>query len=107
MKPGCYVDGSQMSELDLTVAVIDFAVSLGYEIDHQAYRKDLEHLPVADDEERIDILDSLYWTVHGGVEYLNEHYAPRDHYFILDNDALLLEEYHERDDTIEEEELDA
>lgn len=92
MKPGCYIDGSQMSSLDFTIAVIDFAVSLGFEIDHQAYRNDLEHLPVADDDERLSIIDSLEWTRIGAEEYLNDEVAPSGYWFVTEESSLFLEQ---------------
>ena len=100
MKPGCYIDGSQMSNLDFTVAVIDFAVSLGFEIDHHAYRDDLENLPVADDDERLDILDALDWTVQEAMDYLNDEVAPEGSHFWIYESSLFLEE-------LEEEEVNA
>lgn len=92
MQAGCYIDGSHMSNLDFTIAVIDFAVSLGFEIDHQAYRDDLENLPVADDDERLDILDALDWTMQEAMDYLNDEVAPEDSHFWIHESSLFLEE---------------
>ena len=92
MQAGCYIDGSQMSNLDFTAAVIDFAVSLGFEIDHQAYRDDLENLPVADDDERLDILDALDWTMQEAMDYLNDEVAPEGSHFWIHESSLFLEE---------------
>lgn len=92
MQAGCYIDGSHMSNLDFTIAVIDFAVSLGFEIDHQAYRDDLENLPVADDDERLDILDALDWTMQEAMDYLNDEVAPEGSHFWIHESSLYLEE---------------
>lgn len=92
MQAGCYIDGSHMSNLDFTIAVIDFAVSLGFEIDHQAYRDDLENLPVADDDERLDILDALDWTMQEAMDYLNDEVAPEGSHFWIYESSLFLEE---------------
>lgn len=92
MQAGCYIDGSHMSSLDFTVAVIDFAVSLGFEIDQQAYRDDLENLPVADDDERLDIFDALDWTMQEAMDYLNDEIAPEGSHFWIHESSLFLEE---------------
>ena len=92
MQAGCYIDGSHMSNLDFTIAVIDFAISLGFEIDEQVYRDDLENLPVADDDERLDILDALDWTMQEAMDYLNDEVAPEGSHFWIYESSLFLEE---------------
>ena len=93
MKPGCYIDGSQMSGLDFTVAVIDFAISLGFEIDEQRYRNDLQDLPVLDAEERLDVLDALDWTMTEALDYLEEMKSkPEGTSWTYRNSSLFLEE---------------
>lgn len=91
MKPGCYIDGSQMSNLDFTVAIINLAISLGFEIDEQRYRDDLENLPVLDDEERDDVLDALDWTMDEALDYLEE-MKPEGTTWTYRNSSLCLEE---------------
>ena len=112
MQAGCCIDGSHMSNLDFTIAVIDFAVSLGFEIDHQAYRDDLEYIQdnsmyagnelvaighdvdsASSTSDNIqDIYEALDWTMQEAMDYLNDEVAPEGSHFWIHESSLFLEE---------------
>ena len=99
---GCYIDGSHMNSIDFTLAVIDFAVSRGFEIDQEQYRKDIDWIgSVSDvkyleaDQESIDrmyeIMDALDWTYDEALEYLNEIDLHRGYVWVIDEQSLFRE----------------
>ena len=99
---GCVLDGSHMSSIDFTVAVIDLAVDSGFEIDQEQYRKDIDWIgSVSDvkyleaDQDSIDrmyeIMDALDWTYDEALEYLNS-IAPQGLCYTVDCSCLMLEE---------------
>ena len=95
METGCYVDGSHLSTQDFMNAVIDFAVSrFGFdsEIDWFAYNSDVAALQQddLDDDERLDILDAMEWTMQEAIDYMNDN-APEDTYFWIHESSLYLE----------------
>lgn len=93
METGCYIDGSHWSSFDFAVAVIDFAVDRGFEIDMETYRADLEWLKSEDDDEDkyLDIVDALDWTYQDALDYLNDT-APDNLIWTVEDQSLFLEE---------------
>lgn len=99
---GCVIDGSHMNSIDFTLAVIDYAISQGFEIDEEQYRKDIDWIgSVSDvkyleaDQESIDlmyeIMDALDWTYEDALEYLNSK-LPDGLCYTVDDQSLFLEE---------------
>lgn len=90
---GCVLDGSHMSSIDFTLAVIDLAVDAGFEIDHEQYNKDREWMNSEEDDEDIylDILNALDWTYEDALEFLNSG-LPDNLYYTVDCQCLILEE---------------
>ena len=70
---GCYIDGSHMSSFDFSAAVIEFAHDFGFELEWEAFLKDVEWMngDETDDERLSDILDAVDWTYEDALEYLN------------------------------------
>lgn len=93
METGCYIDGSHWSSFDFSVAVIDFAVDRGFEIDMETYRADLEWLKSEEDDEDkyLDIVDALDWTYQDALDYLNDT-APDNLIWTVEDQSLFLEE---------------
>ena len=90
---GCVIDGSHMNSIDFTLAVIDYAISQGFEIDEAQYREDIEWMKSEeDDEDRLlSILDALDWTYEDALEYLNSG-LPDNLCYTVDDQSLFLEE---------------
>ena len=90
---GCVIDGSHMSSIDFTLAVIDLAVDAGFEIDESQYLADLDWLKSdEDDEDRlIDIREALDWTYEDALDFLNSK-LPNGLYYTVDDQCLILEE---------------
>ena len=93
METGCYIDGSHWSSFDFSVAVIDFAVDRGFEIDMETYRADLEWLKSEDDDEDkyLDIVDALDWTYQDALDYLNEITREGLYWEVIDQSLYLTE----------------
>lgn len=108
METGRYIDGSNLSKTAFAIAVIDFAVSRGFEIDHDAYSSDVlwlrdncvegdEGLAVAGSpresselrSKMLDILDAFDWTVDEALDYMNDA-APEGTYFCIHDSSLYL-----------------
>lgn len=98
---GCVIDGSHMSSIDFTTAVIDYAIDRGFEIDQEQYLKDIDWIgSVSDvkyleaDQESIDrmyeIMDALDWTYEDALEYLNS-ITPADYFYLVEDQSLFLE----------------
>ena len=92
---GCVIDGSHMSSIDFTLAVIDLAVDAGFEIDQEQYRKDVEWLNDTGDNHTTDdpyyeIMDALDWTYEDALEYLNS-ITPADYFYNVEDQSLFLE----------------
>lgn len=96
METGCYIDGSHMSSFDFAVAVIDLAVSKGFDIDIEQYNKDREWLASEEDDEDkyLDIVDALDWTYIEAIDFLNET-APAGLIWFVEDQSLFLEESEE------------
>lgn len=93
---GCVIDGSHMSSIDFTIAVIDLAVDAGFEIDQEQYRNDVEWLNDTGDNHTTDdpyyeIMDALDWTYEDALEFLNSG-LPDNLYYTVDCQCLILEE---------------
>lgn len=93
METGCYIDGSHWSSIDFSLAVIDFAVDRGFEIDNEQYNKDKEWLIDSDDDEYkyLEILDAIDWTYQEALDYLNT-ISPAEYAWIVEDQSLFLEE---------------
>lgn len=93
---GCVIDGSHWSSFDFAVAVIDFAVDRGFEIDETQYREDLEWLSTydkgdfGDEDKYLDIVDSLDWTYEDALDYLNST-APDNLIWFVEDQSLFLD----------------
>ena len=92
---GCVIDGSHMSSIDFTIAVIDYAIDRGFEIDQEQYRKDVEWLNDTGDNHTTDdpyyeIMDALDWTYEDALEYLNS-ITPADYFYLVEDQSLFLE----------------
>ena len=87
---GCYIDGSHMNSIDFTLAVIDYAISQGFEIDHEQYNKDREWMNSEEDDEDLylDILNALDWTYDDALDYLNEIDLHRGYVWVVDEQSL-------------------
>ena len=90
---GCYIDGSHMNSIDFTLAVIDFAVEHGFEIDNEQYNKDREWMNSEEDDEDLylDILNALDWTYEDALEYLNDN-TREGFVWTVEDQSLFLEE---------------
>ena len=89
---GCVIDGSHMSNFDFMVAVIDYAIDRGFELDEETYRKDVEDMRngEVDDAWTLDVLDALDWTYEDALEYLNS-ITPADYFYLVEDQSLFLE----------------
>ena len=91
---GCYIDGSHMNSFDFMVAVIDFAIDHGFEMDVQQYRQDLSDISsgniAEDSEDLLEILQALDWTYDDAIEYLNE-IAAKEYCWTVRDQSLFLE----------------
>jgi hypothetical protein len=82
-----------MNSIDFTLAVIDFAVEHGFEIDNEQYNKDREWMNSEEDDEDLylDILNALDWTYEDALEFLNNG-LPNGLYYTVECNCLILEE---------------
>ena len=89
---GCVIDGSHMSSIDFTTAVIDLAIDAGFEIDEEQYRADIWWLDSEEDDEDklIAIQDALDWTYEDALDYLNEHTRPGFVWVVRDQSLYLM-----------------
>ena len=90
---GCVIDGSHMSSIDFTIAVIDLAIDAGFEIDEEQYRADIWWLDSEEDDEDklLAIQDALDWTYEDALEFLNSG-LPDNLCYTVDDQSLFLEE---------------
>lgn len=90
---GCVIDGSHMSSIDFTTAVIDLAIDAGFEIDEEQYRADIWWLDSEEDDEDklIAIQDALDWTYEDALDFLNSK-LPEGLCYTVDEQSLFLEE---------------
>ena len=90
---GCVIDGSHMSSIDFTTAVIDLAIDAGFEIDEEQYRADIWWLDSEEDDEDklLAIQDALDWTYEDALEFLNSG-LPDNLCYTVDDQSLFLEE---------------
>ena len=90
---GCVIDGSHMSSMDFALAVIDFAVDRGFEIDREQYGADVEAYKNdgLDEDTLYEVLDALDWTYDDALEYLNSG-LPDNLRYTVDCQCLILEE---------------
>lgn len=90
---GCVIDGSHMSSIDFTIAVIDLAVDAGFEIDREQYGADVEAYKNEglDEDTLYEVLDALDWTYEDALEYLNSG-LPDNLCYTVDEQSLFLEE---------------
>jgi hypothetical protein len=77
METGIYIDGSHMSNIEFSIAVIRFAFANGFEMDYFQFNEDVEWLNGdetidLDDERLNEILDFIEWTYMDAVDYLND-----------------------------------
>lgn len=89
---GCVIDGSHMNVFDFHVAVIDFAVDRGFEIDREQYGADVEAYKNdgLDEDTLYEVLDALDWTYEDALEYLNS-ITPADYFYLVEDQSLFLE----------------
>ena len=90
---GCVLDGSHMSSIDFTLAVIDLAVDSGFEIDRERYGADKEAYKNdgLDEDTLYEVLDALDWTYEDALDYLNNG-LPEGLYYTVEGNCLILEE---------------
>jgi len=90
---GCVLDGSHMSSMDFSIAVIDLAVDAGFEIDRERYNADVEAYKNEglDEDTLYEVLDALDWTYEDALEYLNSG-LPEGLYYTVEDQSLFLEE---------------
>ena len=96
---GCYIDGSHMSSFDFSAAVIEFAHDFGFELEWEAFLRDVEWMngDETDDERLSDILDAIDWTYEDALDYLNTNTRPGFVWVVRDQ-SLYLMTYDEADD---------
>ena len=88
---GCIIDGSHMRTTDFLVEVIRFAVDVGFEIDVEQFDKDVENMDNLDDDELLDVMDSLDWTYEDALSYLNDN-VREGYCWSVEDQSLFLEE---------------
>ena len=96
METGCYIDGSHIRSDDFSVAVIDLAVTKGFEIDMNVYKEDIEHLhdDTYNPDDLFIIQEALEWTYQGAIDFLNDS-APHNLMWFVEDQSLFLEESEE------------
>jgi hypothetical protein len=99
VETGCYIDGSHMSSFDFSAAVIEFAHDFGFELEWEAFLRDVEWMngDETDDERLSDILDAIDWTYEDALDYLNTNTRPGFVWVVRDQ-SLYLMTYDEADD---------
>ena len=88
---GCVIDGSHMSSFDFVVAVIDFAISKGFDdLDIDLYRDDLRRWrdESISDHEAIDVLDGVDHLYYRVLDWLNDSVADDDFYWQVEDQCL-------------------
>ena len=90
---GCVIDGSHMNSIDFALAVIDYAISHGFEIDHERYGADKEAYKNdgLDEDMFLEVLDALDWTYEDALDYLNEIDLHRGYVWVIDEQSLFRE----------------
>lgn len=95
------IDGSHWSVLDFTTAVIDLAMSKGFDsmFDVDVYKSDLDRLAndALDDDEILDIREALDELYYDALDFMNST-ADEGYYYHVHESGLYLE----RDDDCED-----
>jgi len=95
MGNGCYIDGSHSKAIEFDIAVIDFAIEYGYQVNKDQYDADIkDYKNDATREDDFDIEECLYFTAEDAVEYLNGT-VPEGLCWHIDEQSLFLEEVEE------------
>ena len=99
VETGCYIDGSHMSSFDFSAAVIEFAHDFGFELEWEAFLRDVEWMngDETDDERLSDILDAIDWTYEDALEYLNTN-TREGLVWVVREQSLYLMTFEEADD---------
>lgn len=98
---GCWEDGSHSSVHDFTYSVISVAnKTFGFEVDLDLIFSDLNELEngTLDEDEMLDILDSLDWTYYAALDYMNDKLRDTPYYFEVIDQSLYLEKDGEPDE---------
>ena len=90
---GCHIDGSHHRTTDFIAQVIRYAHRLGYEIEIDQMETDLVALDegTLDDDEMLDVLDSLEWCYEEAMNFLHDT-APDGYYWEVDDQSLFFRE---------------
>ena len=94
---GCWIDGSHRSSFDFMCLVIEMAHDYGFELEWEAFVRDVEwmkngFLGEADDERLSDILDAIDWTYEDAIDYLNTNTRPGLVWVVEDQSLFLMAE---------------
>lgn len=91
---GCLIDGSHMSSIDFTLAVINFAVDAGFDIDREQYNADIEAYKNdgLDEDTLNEVLNALDWTYEDALIYLNDQLPDNNLWYTVEDQCLFLEE---------------
>ena len=92
---GCYIDGSHRSSIDFTALVIEMAHDYGFELEWEAFLRDLEWLRTdgeEDDDRLYEILDALDWTYYQALDYLNDNTREGLYWEVIDQSLYLVED---------------
>lgn len=99
MQTGCYIDGSHMSALDFSIAIIEFSHNHGFELDYAAFDRDVFDIQnnELDEDLYMEIVTAIDWTYDDALDYLNDT-APENMYWAVRDSSLFLIDEDEADD---------
>lgn len=90
---GCWVEGSHSAAHDFAYAVIHYAnESFGFDVDMGMIFADLVALDKGelDQDEMLDILDSLDWTYYAALDHMNDKLRDTPYFFEVVDSCLYL-----------------
>jgi hypothetical protein len=92
---GVWIEGSSIrTPIEFSIAIVDLAVSNGFEIDTDAWERDQPEL--LSEEPDYDLLEDLGFVTDAALDYLNS-MLPRDFYFDFQDGLCLFREDYEED----------
>lgn len=89
---GIVIDGSHWSSTDFDIAVIDFAIGFGYQLDMQEWadaKQDWQDKNDLTDWEFSDLTQGVWEECELAIQWMNDQ-VPENYYFFVDDGSLYL-----------------
>jgi hypothetical protein len=97
---GVWIEGSSVrSPIEFSIAIVDLAVSHGFEINTETWERDKPTMLGEDPE--FDLIEDLGFVTDAALDFLNGS-VPRDYYFDFEDGLCLFKEDYESDSDSED-----